>query len=308
MESSQPQSPRPSWRTPLALWFFRLAPGLRLPAKWWVPDMAAAQASAPEFTSPLKVEIVSHCWNYSHLLAYQLSSLVLAPPQKCEITMTVCYCPEDQATVDLLAFFKAQSVPQVSWQWLPLARDELMRRAIGRHRAAIASSADWVWFTDCDLLFHTGCLDGLAEALAGKLAPLVFPRAERCTPMLKPSDEMLVAAAKAPQLVEIDAARFETQVRTKATGPLQIVRGDLARRFGYCGAIGCYQTPTDRWRKTYEDRAFRWLLGTAGTAVDVPGVYRIKHIEKGRYHGKGTITKLRSTIRQSQDGKSAADP
>lgn len=269
--------------------------------------MAAAQAATPTFGSPLKIEIVSHCWNYSHLLAYQLSSLVLSPPRKCEVTMTVCYSEEDQSTVDLLAFFEKQTVAQVTWQWLPLRRAELMRRAIGRDRAARASIADWVWFTDCDLLFHAGCLDGLTDAVAGRTDALVFPREERCTPMLKPSDALLQAAAKSPQLVEIDAARFETQLRQKATGPLQIVRGDLARRFGYCGSIRCYQTPTDHWRKTYEDRAFRWLLGTAGTAVEVPGVYRIKHVEKGRYQGAGVITQLRSSIRQAQDGKPAGD-
>jgi hypothetical protein len=286
----------------MALWFYRLAPGLRLPARWWEPDMASAQAEVPTYGDPLHVEIVSHCWNYSHLLAYQLSSLVLAPPQKCTVTMTVCYCEEDQATVDLLAFFGQKTVPHVRWQWLPLRREQLMRRAIGRNHAGRASTADWVWFTDCDLLFHQGCLDRLAEALSGRNDPLVFPREERCTPMLKPTDQLLQAAARNPQIVDIEAERFEIEWPRKATGPLQILRGDLARRFGYCNAIRCYQTPTDRWRKTYEDRAFRWLLGTAGTAIDVPGVYRIKHVEKGRYHGAGAITKLRSSIRQAKDG------
>ncbi len=269
--------------------------------------MKPAIAQVPEFNSPLHIEVVSHCWNYSHLLAYQLSSLVLMPPQKCRVTMTVCFCEEDAATVALLAFFKAKVVPNVTWQWVPLQREELMRRAIGRNRAARASSADWVWFSDCDLLFHQGCLDGLADELAGKSDALVFPREERCTPMLKPSDDMLLAAAQSPQVVEIDSRRFETQLCTKATGPLQIMRGDLARRFGYCGSIRCYQTTTEHWRKTYEDRAFRWLLGTSGTALDVPGVYRIKHVEKGRYHGPAMITQMRSAIRQAQDPPPSPD-
>lgn len=268
--------------------------------------MKSAIAKVPAFGSPLSIEIVSHCWNYSHLLAYQLSSLVLAPPEKCRVTLSVCFCPEDEGTVALLDFFKAKDVPNVTWHWIPLQREELMRRAIGRNRAARASSADWVWFTDCDLLFHEGSLDGLAEALAGKTDALVFPREERCTPMLKPSDEMLLAAAESPQVVKIDASRFDVQRRTKAIGPLQIMRGDLARQFGYCGSIRCYQTTTELWRKTYEDRAFRWLLGTHGTALDVPGVYRIKHVEKGRYHGPEVITQLRSSIRQAQDPPSAA--
>ena len=297
--TTQPLAPR--WYDPAARWFFRLAPGLRLPASWWEPRMARAQAARPPIGNPLHIEVVSHCWNYSHLLAYQLSSLVLAPPQRAKVTMTVCYCAEDRATVDLLAFFERHSVAHVTWRWLGLPREELLRRAIGRDRAGRTSTADWVWFTDCDLVFAAGCVEALAEALVGRFDALVFPREERCTPMLKPSDDMLLAAARSPRLVAIDASRFHIERPSKATGPLQIARGDLVREFGYCGSIRCYQTPTTLWRKTYEDRAFRWLWRTDGHAIDVPGVYRIKHVEKGRYHGPGLFTRLRSFIRRTKE-------
>jgi len=262
--------------------------------------MKTAQATTPKFNDPLMVEVVSHCWNYSHLLAYQLSSVVKSPPTRLKLTLTVCFCEEDKSTVELLEFFAALTIPNVTWNWQPLTRAELMRRAIGRHRAARRSTADWVWFTDCDLLFHQGCLDGLADALAGRTEALFFPGEERCTSMLASDDAMLTAATAESKFVEIDPARFEVQRPKKATGPLQVVRGDLARQFGYCGAIRCYQTPTDGWRKTYEDRAFRWLLGSHGTPIDVPGVYRIKHIEKGRYHGPKLMRRLRSEIRQAK--------
>ena len=300
MESADASTHTPNLRTRLALWFYRLAPGLRLPASWWVPEMKAAQKTQPESNEPPSVEVVSHCWNYAHLLAYQLSSVVQHPPTDLKLTMTVCYCAEDQPTVDLLEFFAKQDVPNVTWNWLPLERVELMRRALGRNRAAMASQADWVWFTDCDLLFHEGCMAGLPTALKGRMEPLVYPQEERCTSMLASDDAMLTAATDGPRLVEIVPGRFEIQRPKKATGPLQIVRGDLARKFGYCDAITCYQTPTDRWRKTYEDRAFRWLLGSHGTPIDVPGVYRIKHIEKGRYHGPKIMSRVRSEIRQAK--------
>lgn len=300
MDAAESSTSTPDWRTKFALWFYRLAPGMHLPASWWVPQMKTAQAAIPQFGDPLSVEVVSHCWNYSHLLAYQLSSVVKHPPSRLQLTVTVCYSAEDKSTVELLEFFAAQIIPNVTWNWQPLKRAELMRRAIGRHRAATKSTADWVWFTDCDLLFHKGCLDGLADALAGRSEALVFPQEERCTSMLAPGDAVLTAAAAGPKLVEIDPARFDTQRPKKATGPLQVVRGDLARQFGYCGSIRCYQTPTDVWRKTYEDRAFRWLLGSHGTPIDVPGVYRIKHIEKGRYHGSKLMSRMRSEIRQAK--------
>jgi hypothetical protein len=87
---------------------------------------------------------------------------------------------------------------------------------------------------------------------------------------------------------------------SRATGPLQITHGDVARRTGYCNAIKHYQRPVNRWQKTYEDRAFRWLLRTQGTPADVPGVYRIKHISKGRYSPSPAVAQLRGMLRRLQ--------
>ena len=84
---------------------------------------------------------------------------------------------------------------------------------------------------------------------------------------------------------------------TRATGPLQITRGDIARHFGNCDTVSCYQYPEDSWAKAHEDRIFRWLLGTKGTAIDVPGDYRIQHARKGRQSSGSVIGKLRQYFR-----------
>ena len=77
--------------------------------------------------------------------------------------------------------------------------------------------------------------------------------------------------------------------------------GDIARACGYCDAIKYYQTPAARWMKTYEDRAFRWLIGTHGTPLDIPNVCQIRHIVKGRYKKDSWWTKVRKAVRMSQD-------
>ena len=56
-----------------------------------------------------------------------------------------------------------------------------------------------------------------------------------------------------------------------------------------------------RWMKTYEDRAFRWLIGTHGTPLDIPNVCQIRHIVKGRYKTDSWWTKVRKAVRKSQD-------
>ncbi len=295
MRNSQVRSPH--WSNPLASWFFRIAASGLIPARWFLPSLPT-EAQRAARTGILTLEIVSHCWQYSHLLAYQLSSLVKFPPTRAQVTMTVFYSLEDAATAALLEYFGTMEVPGVTWNWQPLPREQLFRRAIGRNRAALATEADWIWFTDCDLLFRENCLDALAEALQGRRDALVYPRQERCTSLLTDTDPLLRVDLQKPRLVDISDEKFTLQERTRATGPLQITHGDVARTCGYCDSLGIYQTPADHWCKAYEDRAFRWLLRTQGTPLDIPNVYRIRHVFKGRYTGSALNTGLRSRIRR----------
>ena len=47
-------------------------------------------------------------------------------------------------------------------------------------------------------------------------------------------------------------------------------------------------------------RAYRWLMGTQGTALDVPGACQIRHVVKGRYKKDSFISTIRAYIRKSQ--------
>jgi len=283
----------------IQLAFFRFAAGGWIPASWFEPDLPPESARAAK-TGHLKLEVVSHCWNYSHFLVYQLSSLVLFPPKKLDVVMTVFYSPEDTRTAELLAFFESQMVPGVTWNWQPVSRQVLFRRGIGRNRAALATQADWVWFTDCDLMFRDNCVDTLAEVLQGRRDALLFPEQEHTTDLLAEDNPMLQAGTSGPQVLDIDTRSFTTRQITKATGPLQIAHGDVCRAVGYCRNIGLYQQPVESFAKCHEDRAFRWLLGSQGEPAQVPGVYRIRHVSKGRYSGNDTRSRLRTWLRVLQ--------
>lgn len=301
MQASHPSVAyvRDSQSAALARHFYRFAPTLGLPARWFAPRPPAPEARHAA-TGRLHLEVVSHCWNYAHLLRFQLSSLVLAPPREVDLTVTVFHATQDTATVAVLEAFAAQTVPGVRWNWQALPPEALMRRCIGRNQAALATTAHWIWFTDCDLFFGEGALDTLADRLQGRREALVYPQQEQCTPMLSDDDPRLVPPDDPAQLVQIESD-YVPRVATRATGPLQIVHGDVARAVGYCNALGAYQTTTTHWRKTYEDKTFRWLLGTQGTPVDVPGVRRIRHISKGRYRPRSGTARLRQTVRRIKD-------
>ncbi|MCK9503914.1 MAG: glycosyltransferase family 2 protein [Porticoccaceae bacterium] len=285
------------WRDPLVSLLLRVAASGWAPPSWFRPPLPEIH-SRTAHSGNLNIEIVSHCWQYAHFLVYQLSSLVRFPPQRAQVTMTVYYCEEDEETAALLAYFGAMKVSNVRWQWRSLPRRALFRRGIGRNEAALATPADWIWFTDCDLMFREGCLDGLVTQLQGRRDALVYPRIERVTPLLADQDVMLNPNLQTQRLADVDDTRFTELPRDRATGPLQITHGDVARAVGYCARLHYYQRPSETWCKAREDRAFRWLLGTQGTPLDIPGVYRIRHESKGRYTGSTRNTKVRGAIRR----------
>ena len=282
--------------------FYRIAASGFLPPGWF-RKVDPADVDRSRRTGRLKLEIVSHCWRYAHYLTYQLSSLVNHPTDKLDVTMTVYHAAGDDAVTGVLDFFEKIDVPGVTWNWQELPKDKLFRRSIGRNLAAKSTKADWIWFTDCDILFHDGCLDGLADALQGRDDPLVFPRYGLGTQLLPEDDPILQKGREGPAILDIPLEDFVPYLgeRSKAKGPYQITHGDVARACGYCETIGIYQKPADRWRKTFEDRAFRWLMGTQGTALEVPGACQIRHAVKGRYKQDSFISTIRMFIRRNQD-------
>lgn len=279
--------------------FFRLAASGLLPAAWF-RDRLPTPSERKQKTGKLKLEIVSHCWNYSNKLAYQLSSFVNYAPKEIELTATIFYSEEDKGTSELVKFFSEIEVENVIWNFQALPKEQLFRRGIGRNTAARNSKADWLWFTDCDIIFHKNCLDSTAQQLQGKSDSLYYPRQEQTTPMLASDDPMLQKSSK-PQIVDIDTSEFELFSRDRAKGAFQIVHGDVARAIGYCEGLSLYQTPSDHWCKCYEDRAFRWLLGTQGIPLEIDGVFQIRHVEKGRYKEDSTWSDVRSKVRRMQE-------
>lgn len=277
--------------------FLRIAASGYIPARWFLPNLLPEDQRSAK-TGPMHIELVSHCWHYSHLLVHQLSSLVSFPPKVAKVTMTVFFCEDDAPTARLLKFFGNIEITGITWNWQALPRQALFRRSIGRNIAAKNTSADWIWFTDCDLLFRDNCLDALNQALQGRTDALVYPKIERCTTLLTKDDPLLNADTAEPQVIELDTRQFIEFKRSRATGPLQITHGDVARSCGYCDCLSHYQRPSETWCKAYEDRAFRWLLRTQGIPIDLPGVYRIRHLVKGRYTGSKTMSNLRGFIRR----------
>ena len=214
--------------------FYRMAVSGALPVAWF-RDVDPATVDKARKTGKLSLEIVSHCWRYGHFLTYQLSSLVNHRTDKFDITMTVVHVADDDAVTKVLDYFGRMEIPGVTWNWHPLPREQLFRRSIGRNIAAKNTQADWIWFTDADILFHENCLDTLADLLQGRDDSLVHPRIGLGTKLLPDDHEILEKGRAGPNILEIPIEDFTPYggPRPKAKGPHQITHGDIARACGY---------------------------------------------------------------------------
>ena len=231
----------------------------------------------------MTLELATECWNYSRLLTYQLSSLVLYPPSDVDVTATVFYNDADARTCRILDFFSQHQVSSVRWNWRMIEKRRLFRRAIWRNIVALETAADWVFYTDCDQVFRTGCLDALTQLEAREEIILAFPRYVNCSTHLKPDDPIFQRVeTDTPAIVDIDPTRFKPVLHTVACGGMQIVRADTLRSIGYCKDIPRFMKPAKRIGRTREDVAFRKTIGTDGTAIDLPHIYRIAHHQRGR--------------------------
>ena len=281
---------------------YRLAAKSPLPVSWFRSVDPAAVARHKR-RGRLHLEIVSHCWRYERFLTYQLSSLVHHPAVELDVTMTVYYCPEDDSTEQVLRYFGGKKVPGLAWSWRPLPKEKLFRRAIGRNHAAKHTGADWIWFTDADIVFQENCLDALAGLLQGRDDALVFPETTFGTALLPDDDPLFGERRDGPALLALPQSAFPLRhgPYAGAKGAFQITHGDIARGCGYCETIPLFQRPANHWRKTYDDSTFRWLVGTPGTPLDLPGVCQIRHIAKGRYGDGAFSSAIRGFLRKQQD-------
>jgi len=234
----------------------------------------------------MKLELVSHCWRYSRLLRYQLSSLFLFPP--CRVLVdAVIFCtsrendPETWATLDyFLSLTAPENVAIRPWMLPP---ERLFRRAIGRNLAAGATEADWVWFADCEMTFGEGALDKLAEQVRGRSEPLFYPCEIGIHRTHALGDAAIRHADDAAGLLDIAPEDFVPHRYHRAIGGVQIVSGHVARDVGYCRNTR-WQRPAERWQGAREDVSFRKSLGTPGVGIRVPNVFRLRHSVCGRHH------------------------
>ena len=230
------------------------------------------------------VEIIVHCYQYSRLLCYQLSSLLLHPPTvPTQITVFTSDC--DENTKKTVAYFQRLGLNARIWL---LPRVRLFRRSIGRNLAARGTQASVAWFADCDYCFGEGAIDSLADCQKREYLyrpkHLMFQKShdigDGYVERLKPDR---------PRIVDVQPEDFSRARTAKAIGGIQIVAGDTARNFGYLEKWrrGRYQrdVPDTGFQRCVEDSQYRKMLfqqGIEQKTLRIPNVFRIRHTGVGR--------------------------
>ena len=234
------------------------------------------------------IHIVTHAYamqlpQYAVFLRAQLSSLILYS-QDVDTRITVCFMPEDEAVVKVLDSLE----PELGDRLIRLSLNygELTRRAIGRNKAALASTADLVWFADADYFFGPRCLwtlDYIWSHYPPVTRPrLLFPDGVKIQATHQLGDEFWKKHQDADGLIKPDFSEFIWKPYFKAIGGAQIANGDDARLFGYLHEHPHWQVPCpigDKPFCTLDDTKYRRAISSRGQIerISLPGLYRLRH-------------------------------
>lgn len=232
------------------------------------------------------VEIVTHCWRYSRSLAYQISGLILNPPQ-CDVQLTVFCNPEhDKRTLDVIQAMRPSLPENVFVVSQFLETNRLFRRSIGRNEACLHTAAkSYTLLTDSDYVWTGRAIDEILENRSNCQAALRYP-ARYWKQIDHATGDAYLARQEVPQILGLAPEDFESCRIGKAIGGIQIYRADLARELGYLNGtkwLNPHRGP--RFACCRCDKAFRyWLVGKGYTIEDIEYAmpWRIRHSKKGR--------------------------
>lgn len=257
------------------------------------------------------IEIVSHCYagempQYAAMLHYQISSLILNPPNNCSVMLTIANNPSDEYVGRLyreVSRYMDSSCGACDWleiNWRGSPRCELFRRAIVRNIRALNTVADAIWMTDVDHCFGPGCIDALADLIAtgeldefSRIKHLQVNRTHACGDMALAHAQAISAWStdNGPyqpfRPLSVEPNDFQPRCERRPIGGLQIMRRDLANRIGYLNGTKWVNPvdPTNGFRQCKCDVAFRKTTPKA-KAIELPNLFRIRHSRAGRDGGK----------------------
>lgn len=237
----------------------------------------------------MKIEIVSHCINYSRILCFQLSSLIKCKSD--DVGIAIVSAEDDYKVRSVVNFFKPLLTCPL--RDIVMTRNEVCNRAIGRNHCAKTTSADFCWMIDCDYCLGDTAVADITAALDA-LPPevlLAFPGQVMASKNHAAGDSE-IAKCRPPQVIHIDKALYQPQRISTAIGGLQFVRGRFLRENGYLSTWKRLMRPVadGKWpkRRTIEDHHFRNQFNPEQRVRLAPvlSLFRLRHGTRGGLDGE----------------------
>lgn len=227
----------------------------------------------------MSFRIVTHCYarelpQYAVFLDYQLRAIDSV--QGFPIVVSVCCTGNDRPTWEVLNNYVKLQCKSFILDIICLPERELWRRSIGRNKAALNNSEDFVWFTDVDYLPIAEFFRDVPELFGD--ASMIYPQQIYIHREHAIGDRLVMGG-------RIEWKKdFEIKTFNRAIGGVQIVRGELAREIGYLKNHEKWQTPVDEPFKNFrDDLVFRKECKARGEIrgvhFDPISLYRLRHTQ-----------------------------
>lgn len=99
------------------------------------------------------LEICIHCFNYQRRLTWLLSSILQQRGEIPDITISLAYTPDNgnPKTEDVIKLFRDKGLKIID---VILKPDQIQCRSFGRNIRTKDTTADWILFVDCDMVYH----------------------------------------------------------------------------------------------------------------------------------------------------------
>lgn len=227
----------------------------------------------------MMIELVTHCYavelsQYAWTLKAQIEAMLASDLAR----LTVCFWEGDPLTNWVVSQYHTSRVRASRHMHLAT----LGRRAIGRNwvtQHLIPATTKAVIFTDADYLWTTEALQTIEALPLRRTASMVYPKKIQVSRDWKLGDEQWGRLRDGT--FSIIPEEFADQQFNRAIGGVQIVRGSFAREYGYLRDDPKWQQPQTGkpFSDFKDDVAYRRFCELQGpiVAVDIPGIYRIRH-------------------------------
>ena len=213
----------------------------------------------------LTLEIMIHCYHYEKRLCWMLSSLVQQIGDAPNMIVNISHAPNtgNPTTEEVINFFREKGL---DIKETLVTQEQVSNRAIARNKQSTETNADWVLFSDSDMVFDPMFFDDLQKQLKTNL---------KNTQLVMGADRHSLDDKFCIQYFEQDNTTYPTEIKDVSkivsqwkikwvhgagtvAGNFQLISGKVLKE--KCGGLVTGR-PRDHWRRTRGDRALRVRVG-----------------------------------------------